>query len=454
MSPNLSAQRAKQIQDQELFAGKTWKWSPYPWPLIDSAREWIEDLGQAALSFYRAVDLLYRKSWTGQSILRNQDFQVPWVAEYYDAGKPEWLIQHMRSDAVRTSLPLVLRPDLLPTQDGIILTEWDAVPGGIGLTANLEEVYEISRDQTMVDAFATALLEAAQDFGGIDASMVIAVSEEADTYLPEMKWLSTELCKKGLSVEVCNPNELVIQGNALLHNGKQIQVVYRFWELFDYENIKLIQDMAGLVESGSLVVTPPMKPVHEEKLSLALFHHPRLTSFWAEFLSKKDRQILSAAIPQTWIIDPSPIPAGAYLDGPFVKEKPLTDWMSLSRASKKERSLVLKASGFHETAWGARSVVIGDDVSADDWAQALSDALTNYPQPLYVLQQYRKPRAFEHDIFQENGKIVKERGRVRLSPYYFFHKNSMHWHGTLAAFCPADKKIIHGMKDGSLFPAV
>ena len=454
MSPNLSAQRAKQIQDQELFAGKTWKWSPYPWPLIDSAREWIEDLGQAALSFYRAVDLLYRKSWTGQSILRNQDFQVPWVAEYYDAGKPEWLIQHMRSDAVRTSLPLVLRPDLLPTQDGIILTEWDAVPGGIGLTANLEEVYEISRDQTMVDAFATALLEAAQDFGGIDASMVIAVSEEADTYLPEMKWLSTELCKKGLSVEVCNPNELVIQGNALLHNGKQIQVVYRFWELFDYENIKLIQDMAGLVESGSLVVTPPMKPVHEEKLSLALFHHPRLTSFWAEFLSKKDRQILSAAIPQTWIIDPSPIPAGAYLDGPFVKEKPLTDWMSLSRASKKERSLVLKASGFHETAWGARSVVIGDDVSADDWAQALSDALTNYPQPLYVLQQYRKPRAFEHDIFQENGKIVKERGRVRLSPYYFFYKNSMHWHGTLAAFCPADKKIIHGMKDGSLFPAV
>jgi hypothetical protein len=31
--------------------------------------------------------------------------------------------------------------------------------------------------------------------------------------------------------------------------------------------------------------------------------------------------------------------------------------------------------------------------------------------------------------------------------------NEAKWSGTLATFCPADKKIIHGMKDGALMPA-
>lgn len=453
MSPELSAQQAKQKQDHPLFAGKTWKWSPEPWPLIDSAKEWMDDLGQAARSFYRALDLLYRKSWSGKSILRNQDIKVPWVADYYDAGKPDWLIQHMRSEAVRSSLPLVIRPDLLPTSDGIVLTEWDAVPGGIGLTANLEEAYGIHREQSMVDTFGAALVDAAKGFGGSKANMIIAVSDEAETYLPEMQWLSRELQAKGLSIDTCNPNELIIKDNALWCKGKQVQLVYRFWELFDHENIKCMRDMAGLVEKEKLVVTPPMKPVQEEKLSLALYHHPRLAAFWAETLSKKEQQLLNAAIPRTWIIDPSSVPPGAYLDGPSVQGKLLTDWSDLGQASKKERALVLKASGFHETAWGARSVVIGEDVPTELWAQALSDAKSHFPAPIYVLQEYKKPSAFEHLIFREDGSHESERGRVRLSPYYFLYDNSTHWRGTLAAFCPADKKIIHGMKDGSLMPA-
>jgi hypothetical protein len=45
------------------------------------------------------------------------------------------------------------------------------------------------------------------------------------------------------------------------------------------------------------------------------------------------------------------------------------------------------------------------------------------------------------------------KGRLRLSPYYFIYEGRAHWSGTLATFCPADKKIIHGMKDGALMPA-
>ena len=32
---------------------------------------------------------------------------------------------------------------------------------------------------------------------------------------------------------------------------------------------------------------------------------------------------------------------------------------------KKERNLILKISGFHESAWGARSVTLGSDCSRE-----------------------------------------------------------------------------------------
>ena len=47
-------------------------------------------------------------------------------------------------------------------------------------------------------------------------------------------------------------------------------------------------------------------------------------------------------------------------------------------------------------------------------------------------------------------------GRVRLCPYYFVIGNGdaarAHLGGVLATICPADKKIIHGMRDAILAP--
>jgi len=57
----------------------------------------------------------------------------------------------------------VLRPDLLVTEDGFALTELDSVPGGIGLTAFLNRLYEsgddtiIGRGDLMVEGFYQSL---------------------------------------------------------------------------------------------------------------------------------------------------------------------------------------------------------------------------------------------------------------------------------------------------------
>jgi hypothetical protein len=452
MSSELTAEKVRQYSKNSLFADKTWRWSPSPWNLPVGICQWIEDLSTAAVSFYRAIDLLYRKSWSNESVLRNDELLVPWVAEYYDAGKPSWLIEHGRSAAVRSLIPAVLRPDLIPHANGIALTEWDSVPGGIGLTAQLESAYELSKSPDMIESFACALTDTIQDSGGRAANMVIAVSEEAETYLPEMEWICEQLKKSGLSIEVCSPQDLQVLDDTVLFRNKKVDLIYRFWELFDYENVSIMPKLARVVEQKGVVVTPPMKHVQEEKLSLALFHHHRLEPFWKETLGSKDLDILRSAIPPSWILDPKEIPPGAYLDGPKVNGRKLTQWSDLSKASKKDRKLVIKASGFHETAWGSRSVVIGDDASGEEWSKKISEALNNYPSPVFIIQEFMKPRTFTHTVFSEGDEISKESGRVRLSPYFFTFNKKAKWSGTLATFCPADKKIIHGMRDGSLLP--
>ena len=452
MDVSLTAESIAEFKKSPLFADKTWVWSPNFWELDDSHSSSILDLGNAAVSFYKGIDLLYRKSYSNQSILRNEELCVPWVAEYYDAGKPQWLVDHARSK-IADRMPAVLRPDLLPVSDGLALTEWDSVPGGIGLTAQLEFLYGLAKDAGMVKQFGLALNDAVKTVQREKANMAIVVSEEAETYRPEMEWLAEELGKLSYSIIVCSPEELKVSNQELFCRGNRIHLVYRFWELFDFANVPVMKELTELVESEKLVVTPPMIHTHEEKLSLALFHHHRLQDFWQEILTKAEIKILKAMIPPSWIVDPAELPPGAYLDGPLSRGKRLTSWMDLAKASKKERSLILKASGFHETAWGARSVVLGDDVSADEWSNALQSALRSFPTPVSIIQEFRKPVRLEHPVFNSEGKTQLMKGRLRLSPYYFIYDGRANWSGTLATFCPVDKKIIHGMKDGALMPA-
>ena len=71
-----------------------------------------------------------------------------------------------------------------------------------------------------------------------------------------------------------------------------------------------------------------------------------------------------------------------------------------------------------------------------------------------MLQIYEKPKRVSHPVYASDGSIYEMQGRVRLCPYYFVDEPSgrVDLKGVLATICPADKKIIHGMKDASLLP--
>ena len=83
---------------------------------------------------------------------------------------------------------------------------------------------------------------------------------------------------------------------------------------------------------------------------------------------------------------------------------------------------------------------------------ALYSAIQRAHTHLHLLLRYRKPRREKHPIFDDNGHVHEQEGRLRLCPYYFVVRGKVRLGGALATFCPPDKKIIHGMQDAALLP--
>ncbi|KAF0096389.1 MAG: hypothetical protein E1N59_356 [Puniceicoccaceae bacterium 5H] len=461
MAEQLSYQEIKDATAaQPLFEDKTWRLSPEAWPLSPKQVQQLEAIGQACLEFYKAVELLYQRSADGKNILRNRELKTPWVAEYLDRGKPQELIEHARHKNLRQSQPMVIRPDLLPVEDGFALTEVDSVPGGIGLTAFLNRLYReqgnvIGGDDEMLTAFYASLASLCP--GKASPMIAILVSDEAATYRPEMDWLASELQRRGHRVYAFHPSDVMPLGDSLCAdvggNPEEIDIVYRFWELFDLPNIPVAPYIKEMLENGqNLQVTPPMRHFQEEKLNLALFHHHLLEDYWRENMSKRSLKLLKKIIPQGWIMDPVDLPPNAVLDGPEVGGKPIYKWEQLAEASQKERNLILKLSGYHENAWGARSVLLGSDASRAEWEEGIVEAIAEADHNLYILQEYRKPVRLRHPVYEDDGNVRTMEGRLRLCPYYFVEGDKATLSGILATFCPADKKIIHGMRDAALLP--
>jgi hypothetical protein len=456
------------LHTQPLFEDKTWQLSPEAWPLTPEQQAQLEAIGAACLEFHQALETLYLRSAAGKNLLRNKPLVVPWVADYLDRGKPEKLIAHARDPKNRGAFPTVLRPDLLLTDEGFVLTELDSVPGGIGLTAFLNRLYGGAADaavlghgDTMIKNFHAAL--AALRPGVRNPLIALVVSDEAATYRPEMHWLAQQLQLLGKRVFCLRPEDIFPLENSLFFdvegNPEKIDVVYRFFELFDLENIRTQRFFFEAWAAGEVAIAPPMRPFQEEKLTLALFHHHLLQDYWAEALSGRALKLLRALIPPSWIMDPAPLPPGAVLDGPRAGGRALNDWQDLAGASQKERDLIIKISGYHETAWGARSVVLGSDCSREEWQAGVENAIALAPTNLHVLQAYKKPRRIEHRLFERAGDkadatpvAVAKAGRLRLCPYYFLVEGKAQLSGALATFCPPDKKIIHGMQDAALLP--
>lgn len=427
---------------QHLFFNKTWTLSPCPFLLNELSK--IQSIGKAVYSFYKVHDKLYQKSKYNKSLLRNKDYKAPWVSKFLDKGKPLFLT---RDSFNKPLMPAVLRPDLLLTKNGWALTELDAVPGGIGLTAFLYEVYT-GQDNNFIEKFWNVLASLIPEKS--DPTVLIAVSDESQTYRPEMEWIIKKWKARGKDAYCTHPNELRVDKKGVFYKNRKIDVLYRFFELFDHANISCLNEILKLEEDGYLKISPPVKPHQEEKLNLALWHHPLLKPYWRENMSLDDYQLLNEIIPDSWILNWDCLPAGAYWHSPV---NFLDNWLDLAKVSQKNRQWVLKISGFHETAWGSRGVFLANDLNQKDWEKALLKSRAIYDSHFYILQDYKKPKLLNHPVYYKR-QLHSDQFRLRLCPYYASMPQESLYLGSLATLCPKDKKIIHGMQDAVLIPAL
>jgi hypothetical protein len=413
--------------DGGLFAAKDWLSSPEPFPLDPRLSEELSRLGHRLHRFLAACDGLHRRSRDGR--------MPPWIASLTDCGKPPELSADNIRPAFAQQLPDVIRPDLLLTEDGFRLTEIDSVPGGIGLTAWLNETYARLNPAWQIAGGTDGMTRGFQSIFPRGAD--IAVSAESSDYRPEMNWLAQRL---GSGFETVDAESARPRGRDL----------YRFFELFDLASIRHWQEWQHAAATGQLRISAPPKPWLEEKLWLALFWSRPLREFWRSELRENHRDALARIIPFGWVVDPAPMPPHAVLP-----KLDAASWDEVAAFSQKQRRLVLKLSGFSPLAWGSRSVVIGHDVSQHEWSGALESAQHDFQRQPWVVQDFAQGRLVDHPYFEPGtGTVRTMRGRVRLCPYYFTARDSREpvLGGVLATIVPADKKIIHGMKDGILVP--
>jgi hypothetical protein len=434
MMANPSVDRACYVRDQlpaqGMFAGTTWRISPEAFPLSKELVAKLEALGPQLLAFYRACNVMYRHSVDGT---------LPrWIAEYLDAGKPKALVEFSRLGRFKGHVPRVMRPDVILTNDHFFITELDSVPGGIGLTGWLGKTYGELGDQVvggahgMMEGFDAVLRAGAKTD---EALAVVVVSEEAATYRPEMEWLGQQI-----GFRVVRPDELTGLDKAA--------VIYRFFELFDLPNIPHSQELMEAAARGDVHVTPPFKPQLEEKMLFAFLWLGQLNQFWREQLGDKTLAALREVFPYTWVVDPTPLPPHA-----IIPELGVHDWRDMAKFSQKQRELVLKISGFSEHAWGSRGVYVGHDLPANEWAEAIEQALKSFGTHPFILQRFEKSKLFESQYVDfEANEARSFSARVRLCPYYFVVGDDARLGGVLATVCPADKKILHGMPDAVMAP--
>ncbi|HEY1788873.1 MAG TPA: hypothetical protein VGJ73_11985 [Verrucomicrobiae bacterium] len=432
MSPQETATTVRDsLPSDGLFAGLQWRTSVSPFPLAPALAKELDSLGRVLLQFYRAVNLLYRKSVEGK--------QPEWIARWLDLGKPLEMIDMQRAHIFKNDLPRVIRPDILLTENGVCITELDSVPGGIGLTAWLSHVYSSLEGGSQIVGGSNGMIKGFESIFGDAKNVHVIVSDEAATYRPEMEWLAGRISK--LQVRDSKFEDFAA-GDA----------VYRFFELFDIANVPNAKTIFALASEGKIRLTPPPKTIFEEKMLFALLWNWNLRDFWRQELGENFFARLKNAVPYTWLLDPAPLPPHAAFPG-----LNLTDWRQLKTLSQKERDLILKISGYSEKAWGARGVFLGSDLSHADWAAAVDEALASFEKSPFVLQRYERPKLVESTWFDfEKNESVSMQGRVRLCPYYFVAGDGdsarPQTGGVLATIVPADKKIIHGMTESVLTP--
>lgn len=409
--------------------------SPTPYFITAEQAAELQQMGDQLQAFYQAMDSIY--------LLSKQGDAPGFVAHYLDAGKPTWLLDLAQAEPYRRQIPNIIRPDLLLTADGWKATELDSIPGSMGLLSFFEQAYSawpLLGDGQTARAMAAALTSLIDQ----EEAAAIVISDECGGYRAETAWLAHRWQESGVRIPILMPEQLQITQGEVRYQGQRLRLIYRFFELFDLENIPGARELLTLGAEGKIKITPPPKPHLEEKMWFAWLHHPDLQVEWRKCLGSDSLAYLQQLIPSTWLLTHNP---EAFAGGPC------GSLAELKQTSRRGRPLVLKPSGFSPLAWGGHGFSRGKDYTTGRWAKTIDAYLELASTNPYIIQAYQQSvlqpvQHYEH----ASESITGFTGKLRLCPYYFLQNEQITLSGALATLVPLNKPIIHGMTDAVMVP--
>jgi hypothetical protein len=199
-----------------------------------------------------------------------------WVADWLDRGKPAGLLETQRAAAFKNDLPRVIRPDIILTETGPCITELDSVPGGIGLTAWLNQTYAAMPRR--LDGHRRGRRHDAR------VSPASLTARPRSTLSFPRKRKPTGRKWNGWPAQLGQRFQI---RDARFTDFKDGDAVYRFFELFDLPNIPNAGAILDLALARRIQLTSPPKPIFEEKMLFALLWNRNLRGFWRQELGER-----------------------------------------------------------------------------------------------------------------------------------------------------------------------
>ena len=317
-----------------------------------------------------------------------------------------------RIDPGYTRLCVTSRLDSYITEDGFAFLEYNAEsPAGVGDQMQLEKLlFTLPAMQTFLakhrhwlpqphDALLNSLLKAYREWGGEVETPNIAIVDWSDVPTrSEFQVLKDYFVARGHDTVITDPTDLTYDGNTVSAEGFRVDILYKrvviheFLNTFDREHPLIRACKDGKVCMANSFRS---KLVHK-KSSFAVLTDPTYHHLFEE----SELELIRKHVPWTRLVKPGMTTfRGA-------------EWDLLSLISEDRERFVLKPNDDY----GGRGVLLGWEVSAEEWKTGLRTALT---KP-YVVQE--RVQGLRTTIPAYSDRVFLDQSYVDLNPFLFENK--------------------------------
>jgi hypothetical protein len=399
--------------------------SPNPLTLPVKFREELADFGRAIVHYYHACRALL-------ALLPDDHL---WKRRM-NHHKPEELV---RLATQESHAHLFVRPDFILSEGDSAVVEVETGPFGLGLSQFLADAFR-HMDVAMLTDSSPLLDEiVAGTIGRSEKHLCIAHTKHSQKYAGQFRYLAKLLMERGIHASAI-PIDALEENHGSLHvSGEEVHAVYRGFHLHEFCTNRCVQHLMSVCPGK---FHPAIRPDLEEKALLALLSEPEFTTFFTMHL-REDLPVLERIIPRTWVLDQKGVPP--------TFTRAIGTWQDLAKLPRRERSFVLKTSGFSPKSAWSRGVTFLDRLSREKCHDVLTEALAS-TDDLFVIQECRRGNHMEQPYFDfETSKMETARGKVRFTP--FFSTRDGRLLSAKATLCEGTD-IIHASVDSINVPVV